>query len=301
MSGAEAGPEALRLAAASGDRVAQFVVASNYLDDRGRRPDYAAAALWLEKAARQGLAPAEYRLGTLYERGRGTPLDLREASLLYDSAARKGNVRAMHNLAVINTGAGGNADFTVAAYWFGQAASYGLKDSQFNLAILYERGMGVEQNLPQAYFWYSLAARQGDPDARARVDALKDAVKADAAAIAGKVAAFQPRVPDREANAVAVTDPQWRADVPSLPPVPDLPPAAAPQARSSQAQPLTMENAVASAQSMLMRLGFDPGTVDGQMGARTANAIRLFQLEHGLPVNGAVSAELLAALAAKAG
>ena len=71
MPGPEAGPEALRRAAASGNPIAQFVVATNYLEDRSRAPDYANAAQWLAKAAQQGLAPAEYRLGTLYERGRG--------------------------------------------------------------------------------------------------------------------------------------------------------------------------------------------------------------------------------------
>ncbi len=300
VPGPEAGPAALRKAAAAGDRLAQFVVASNYLDDRGKRPDYAAAAQWLEKAARQGLAPAAYRLGTLYERGRGVPLDLRAAALLYDSAARKGNVRAMHNLAVISTGTNGGSELTMAAYWFGQAASYGLKDSQFNLAILYERGMGVGKDLAQAYFWYALAARQGDPDAQARLNTLKDAVKASLPDINRKLAAFQPRVPDRVANVVAVSDPQWRAEVPALPPAPAVPPADGPQVNGAQTPTLQGAETIASVQMKLQKLGFDI-EVDGKMGSRTANAIRLFQLEHGLPVNGAMSAELVAALAATAG
>ncbi|MFO1091559.1 MAG: peptidoglycan-binding protein [Hyphomicrobiales bacterium] len=313
MPGPEAGPEALRRAAASGNPIAQFVVATNYLEDRSRAPDYANAAQWLAKAAQQGLAPAEYRLGTLYERGRGVPLDLASAGQFYERAARQGNVRAMHNLAVLYTGTNGQADFKAAAYWFGQAASFGLKDSQFNLAILYERGMGVQQDLKLAYFWYTLSARQGDPDAQARVEALRPSLKDDAEKVEQQVAQWQPKTPDKAANVVAVTDPEWRADFPSLPPLgqqkseaaapaPVAPPPARPDAAQTTPAPtLTKDQMVLNAQKLLSKLGFDPGTADGRMGARTANAIRLFQLQHGLNVDGSVSPELLATLERQSG
>jgi localization factor PodJL len=48
----------------------------------------------------------------------------------------------------------------------------GLSDSQFNLAVLYERGMGVKQSLTEAYKWYAIAAAGGDSESKARVDAL---------------------------------------------------------------------------------------------------------------------------------
>jgi len=59
----------------------------------------------------------------------------------YQSAAEKGNVKAMHNLAVTASARdGGAADYALAAKWYGEAASYGLADSQFNLGILAEYG-----------------------------------------------------------------------------------------------------------------------------------------------------------------
>ncbi len=45
--------------------------------------------------------------------------------------------------------------------------------------------------------------------------------------------------------------------------------------------------------TILSRLGFNVGELDSTMDNRTANAIRLFQLRRGLPVNGMVSPELL--------
>ena len=35
-----------------------------------------------------------------------------------------------------------------------------MKDSQFNLAVLLERGLGTEVNKADAWFWYSIAAQQ---------------------------------------------------------------------------------------------------------------------------------------------
>ena len=50
------------------------------------------------------------------------------------------------------------------------AADRGLRDSQYNLAVLYARGLGAGQNLAEAYRWFALAAIQGDPDAAKKRD-----------------------------------------------------------------------------------------------------------------------------------
>jgi localization factor PodJL len=55
------------------------------------------------------------------------------------SRGGKGNVKAMHNLAVNSSGReDGGADYALDSKWYGEAASYGLADSQFNLGILAE-------------------------------------------------------------------------------------------------------------------------------------------------------------------
>ena len=51
-----------------------------------------------------------------------------------------------------------------AAQWFRKAADHGIADSQYNLGILYARGIGVEQNLPESYKWFALAARADDKE-----------------------------------------------------------------------------------------------------------------------------------------
>src|SRR5260221_14127952 len=81
----------------------------------------------------------------------------------------------MHNLAVIDVDGGGKgANYKNASEWFRKAADRGVADSQFNLGILYARGIGVEQNLAESFKWFSLAAVQGDADAgRKRDDIAK--------------------------------------------------------------------------------------------------------------------------------
>ena len=59
-----------------------------------------------------------------------------------------------------------------AAKWFRKAAGYGVADSQYNLGVLYARGIGVEQNLAEAYRWFALAAREGDQEALKKRDEL---------------------------------------------------------------------------------------------------------------------------------
>ena len=84
------------------------------------------------------------------------------------------------------------------------AGELGVRDSQYNLAILYARGAGVEQDLRQSWMWFSLAAQQGDPDAakkREEVAAKMD--PASLAAAADALAKFKPVKPDPATNEVA--------------------------------------------------------------------------------------------------
>jgi localization factor PodJL len=200
-------------AATSGDRIAQFVVASKFLDGREVGRDEAAAARWFERSAAQGLAPAQYRLATLYERGGGVSRNPYAAARYYEQAALQGNIRAMHNLGVLMTGSGGHAvDMATAARWFREAALQGLKDSQFNLAILYERGLGVARNVAEAAYWYALAAAQGDSDAGARVEILRATLpRRDSDAVTRRAAEFHAKAQQQDANVVSVSDPDWTA------------------------------------------------------------------------------------------
>ena len=183
----------------------------------------------------------------------------------------------------------GTPNYDKAFKWFKSAAEHGLHDSQFNLAVLYERGLGTAIDKSEAYFWYSLAANQGDGDAGKRADGLAKTLTAtEVSAAAARVASWSPSASADDANVVAITDPSWNGIEPA----------------SNEAPAVTKpvsESPVTQAQELLTRLGFNVGDPDGKMGSRTANAIRLFQLQSGLKVTGEVTADLLDAMRQKAG
>ncbi len=96
--------------------------------------------------------------------------------------------------------------------WFQRAAELGVRDSQYNLAILYARGLGVEKDLGKSWLWLSLAAQQGDADAATKRDEI--AREMDPVALASAVEAlmrFKPVKPDPGANDVAAPPGGWDA------------------------------------------------------------------------------------------
>ncbi|MBI4723822.1 MAG: SEL1-like repeat protein, partial [Rhodomicrobium sp.] len=155
----------LESAARQGDRDAQFRIGVRFLNDASLEGGASAAARWFAKAAGQGHTEAQFILASLCERGAGVPKDENHAMDLYRNAASAGHIRAMHNLGVLLTARGTPEDYKEAALWFGRAASSGLTDSQYNLALLYERGLGLERDPAKAYLWYEKAAQSGDKQA----------------------------------------------------------------------------------------------------------------------------------------
>jgi localization factor PodJL len=288
---AELGTESLRLAAEHGDASAQFIIATRYLDGEGTQQDVTRAAHWYQKAATAGLAPAQYRLATLFERGRGMPKDVSSALVWYQRAAEQGNVKSMHNAAVIAAGTeAGKADYGLAFKWFLAASQNGLKDSQFNLAVLYERGLGTKMNSAEALFWYSVAAAQNDADAQKRVDVLSQSLAPVIVdQMRDKAKNWQPLQAPPAANVVTIQDPSWQQTQPLS------------QLESMPVMGETSENPVGKAQELLTKLGFNVGEPDGKLGARTTNAVRLFQLQSGLKVTGEITSELITQLQAKSG
>jgi peptidoglycan hydrolase-like protein with peptidoglycan-binding domain len=56
------------------------------------------------------------------------------------------------------------------------------------------------------------------------------------------------------------------------------------------------DNAVAKIQQRLAMLGYDPGSRSGQMDEGTRSAILIFEMDHGIPMEGKISKALLGAL-----
>ena len=292
------GSESLRQAALDGDPDAAFVVASRFAEGKGLPADLKAAARWYGVSAAKGLAPAQYRLGALLERGGdGIAADPDMARHWYEQAAAAGNVRAMHNAAVLLANSPKNkADYQKAARWFEEAAAHNVRDSQFNAALLYERGLGVPQDLGQALFWYSLAARQSDQDAAIKSKSLEQTLPpAVTAQVKARLDQWAPKPDLAKANVVAIANPDWQDRPAATAADGDMP------MLGAAVENIVSDDPVSEAQMLLRRLGFDVDDVNGTLGNRTRNSIRLFQLQSGMKITGEVTPDLLSRLRAKSG
>ena len=58
-----------------------------------------------------------------------------------------------------------------AVVWFRKAAENGFSVAQYNLAVAYDLGVGVDQDMKKAVYWYREAALQNDTDAQAMLAA----------------------------------------------------------------------------------------------------------------------------------
>ncbi len=279
---AEAGPAALREAAAKGDARALFEIGNRYMEGRGVPADFQKAAKWYDVAAAQGFAPAQYRLGNFNEKGLGMPRNLEKAKTWYQLAAQQGNASAMHNLAVLfATGADGAPDNVSAVRWFTDAAELGVKDSQFNLGILAAKGVGMPVNLEDSYKWFALAANAGDKDAADKRDQIAKALKPEQLERAkGAVTLWKAKPLNQAANAIDVPD-AWT------------------DAKPLSTGSVDMKKAVRNIQLILKKNGFYAGAPDGVMGAQTRKSIAAFQTAHGQKPTGEVDQKLVQALLEK--
>lgn len=133
----------------------------------------------LTRAAELGQADAALDLAGLYQTGGpGVTVDLAESRLWARRAAEGGAAKGMHAYAMyLFDGVGGAQNRTEALSWLNKAAGQGLVDSQYNVARLYETGdEGIAVSLTDAFKWYLIAARAGDPQAREAVQRLSATV-----------------------------------------------------------------------------------------------------------------------------
>ncbi|WP_309628564.1 hypothetical protein [Brevundimonas sp.] len=137
----------------------------------------------LTRAANLGEPQAQLKLASLYQSGEnGVTVDAEDSRLWARRAAEGGDARGMHAFGMyLFDGVGGARNRPEALDWLKKAADLGLVDSQYNVARIYENGdEGIAPNPTQAYRWYLIAARAGDPQAQAAVDRLAPTLPAAA-------------------------------------------------------------------------------------------------------------------------
>lgn len=125
----------------------------------------------LKALAKKGEARAQYQLGRTYELGtvKDKP-DLLAASRWYEKAAGQGYIPAKARLGHLYLeGVGVMQDFKKARRYLYPATDAGNEQAQFDLARMWQQGLGGEKNAAMAYAYYEFAARQDfEPAIKAR-------------------------------------------------------------------------------------------------------------------------------------
>lgn len=111
-------------------------------------------------------------VGAISTRAQQTPTPGTDAALYYDNAV-KGNVEAQFNLAICYyEGTGVDKNYTEAYAWMLKAAQQGYARAQQNIGAFLQKGIGCTQDYAESAKWYRLAAEQGDTDAKAALKRL---------------------------------------------------------------------------------------------------------------------------------
>ncbi len=150
--------------AQSGDATAQYYLGHMYQNGLGVTVDKQAAAEWFGRAADQGDPRALYRLAVMLQTGDGIPKAPSRALALYRQAARQGVLEAYFNMAqMIERGEGVAADPAAAEGMFEQLAEAGMTEAMRELGRI--NAQKQDRDLPAAWFWFALAAANGDNQA----------------------------------------------------------------------------------------------------------------------------------------
>jgi len=89
--------------------------------------------------------------------------------------ALRGNKEAQFQVGVIfERGIGVDENQSLAAQWFEKSAEQGHVDAQYNIAIMYAAGRGVDTDEGKAMMWLAKAAKQKDKEARRLLNDIID-------------------------------------------------------------------------------------------------------------------------------
>ncbi|KLN60669.1 hypothetical protein WH96_09210 [Kiloniella spongiae] len=182
-------------------------------------------------------------------------------------------------------------DYAVAFRDFSEVALTGNRDAQFMLGYVYSKGYGTTQDYVQAHKWFNIAASQGDREARRARDKLTPFMSAQQISQAQEEAAnWQPGIGKPKAVEADInTEGLETVETKDKPLITWSDPS--PTDNSSQIN-LTRDEK-RELQRRLRDAGYDPGPIDGLPGERTLRAIRSYQSDFGLVVDGLVSRETL--------
>ena len=204
----------------------------------------------------------------------------------YRKAATAGNAEAGYNLGILSTGVGNVPVNKQEAFEsMRMSAEKGYGPAQHHLGMWYMIGSFAPKDPTKAVHWFNKAADQGDRSAMFFLGTLyakgqgvpRDYNKALGWFQMARAKGFPVKPEHLTLEGIAAYGEKFTG-TPKIEKNPVI-----------KTRPATVRNV----QDGLTQLGYKPGPVDGMMGKRTANAIRAFQRDVDMPVDGKVSDALM--------
>lgn len=149
-------------------KMGEIYVSSYYpFKDKSRSDKYYQKALKIYKQKEETSGEACYELGRMYQNGYGVAADQEQAKYYYKSGALLGDKNASWRFGLICKS---EMEYADAYKFFLKAAKAGQGMAMYELAQLYEEGMGVTMSRESAIEWYKKCA---ESNYVARTDARK--------------------------------------------------------------------------------------------------------------------------------
>ncbi len=154
----------LEQSAKSGSGLAQSCLSHMYREGFGVERDPVKAFQWCSAAAKHRDKPeATFELAMMYSHGWGVKQCKATAVLLLDVAGKQNHSLALFKLAEHFFEVAENDSCLKKGFdACHRSAELGLVEAQFNLGVMFEDGLGTEQNFKKAATWYHRAATSGD-------------------------------------------------------------------------------------------------------------------------------------------
>jgi enhanced entry protein EnhC len=149
-------------AAKSGDSLAQYALAENFLDAR-QAESKKLGLIWLTKAVEKNNPAAQLKLGELYASGTLVKQDLEKAKELMNLSIAQGYFPAIYKMGEL---AQKQNNIIEAKEWYTKAAMAHYVPAEYALAQLYLQDKGQLYNPHLAFLWMLKSAQAGDAQAQ---------------------------------------------------------------------------------------------------------------------------------------
>ena len=143
-----------------------------FYENSGEHVDLNKAAHYFQMAADRESSLGQYMIGDMYLNGRGVPKNISKAVEFLDRSTSQGNHAILISLAYSYlNGYELPINYEKAYKYYRMAAEQGNAIAQYSIGYMYYSGLhGEEHNFIEAYAWYDIAARQGEKEAKDKLE-----------------------------------------------------------------------------------------------------------------------------------